>query len=287
MKDLSAPDATHFVTFGPMKDGRKLKIDVVYQNDKDKPSFPIVFQEIGNDHYRVEFPRSRGVQGFFVLDGLLACFKEKELCSKMQEYLEAINKQTNPSRIPFIDDLYPEYQSKLAEFRKSEVWVASIVDGVGMLTGMCTLHEIGHIAFRHEFGSAKLPDDLIKKQEAEADGFALTAFDLAHKDISAALALLMPSLAVQETLGYFSFTHPSPSCRITGYLVNIREFISINGNAKKESASNFFQISSIDELLKSFSKSNSCCKDYIDNMKRGKLKALELIDTQTEIHTSH
>lgn len=286
IKDISSKEGIQYVDFGPMKDGRMIKVDISFHNDANKSSLPIVYGGIGHNHYKIEIPRSKIIKSFFIIDATLACYVEKNICSSIPKYLDIINNAENTSKIPFIDDLNTNFEKNLSEFRRSEIWGGSILNGIGTITAMCTLHEIGHIALGHNFKSKTVPEDVIMKQEAEADGFALKAFELASINVSPALILLLPDLYEEETLGYFSFTHPNPSCRIKAYIENVQNWSSKNDESIDEGTRSFFNKSKLDELIKTILNNNNDCDLYIKNMHKGQDAASKLIDKNTEIISS-
>lgn len=286
IQDLSSKEGIQYVDFGPMINGRMIKIDISFHNDINKSSLPIVYTGIGNDHYKIEIPRSKIIKGFFVIDATLACFTEKNICSSIPDYLDAINNVEKVSTIQFIDEINTDYAKKLNDFRKSKIWGASILNGIGMITAMCTLHEIGHVALGHNFQSMTISEDILMKQEAEADGFALKAFELGKINVSPALLFLLPNLYEEETLGYFSFTHPNPSCRINAYLESIKNWSFSNKDDIDEVNKDFLNKYKIEDLIRIFSNNNAKCDMYMQQMKKGQNLASKLINKNTEIMSS-
>lgn len=289
---MEAPRHEQHVSFGPLLDGRVIKVDIAF--DAAYPTTGII--PLGDGRYLIKVDREQVAKAFVAMDAMLVCARfPLDTCPLVSDVVRAANGSSRMAEVLFLDEIHPETASFVRTSREdASIHMSSLSAGIEDLMLVVDLHEIGHAVLGHL--TRPLDPQISAQLEAEADGFALAVLALADMPAVGAVAPLIDVMFSEEGLGEAAFTHPPAACRIAAFSHASMRWVKDNAGAisapstddeMDEFAEELLAVlDTLDDPIVAALAQGSDCSFYLANFAVGLKEAARLVDQNTTLDVS-
>lgn len=274
-RSLEEPEGIQYVTFGPLKDGRKLKFEITYHNHDEVPQ---IRKGREGNHYNIRFPRIRLAQSPFIIDAMMGCPQSVSICERMEIYLGEVQKANRIKDIPFFDDVFVDTAPIFERFRGKRNWALSVWRGIESAVLSVDLHEICHAILGHMETKTTSDGDVLRF-EGEADGCMVAILRLTKQSAVGGITFLVVNLFREESFGEFQTSHPKTLCRLIAFNDITVDWITENNQNPQSNGS----LNMLDSFIEPSARAR--CNGYLKHVSEGDRLTLTFIDTNTELHS--